>query len=57
MFNKSNREWTGRAMSASVGAAIAASFSIMNGQPPLVTLMVIAFATVAALVLDELGII
>ncbi len=57
MFNKSDRDWTSRAMSASVGAGIAASFSIAKGQPPLVTLAVILFATTAALALDELGIV
>ena len=57
MFNRSDRDWTSRALSASVGAGIAASFSIVNGQPPIVTLAVILFATTVALALDELGIV
>lgn len=57
MFNKSDSDWTSRTLSASVGAGIAASFSIAHGQPPMVTLGVIGFATVVALALDELGIV
>lgn len=57
MFNKSDSDWSSRILSASVGAGIAASISIANGRPPMVTLGVIVFATVVALALDELGIV
>lgn len=65
MFNKNlnkNRfdqesNWMGRSISAGVGATVAGSISAINGQPPMITLMVIACATVLTLVLDEVGLI
>ncbi len=57
MLNNDSKNWAGRILSASVGSAIAASFSIWNGQPPVVTLIVISFATGVTLLLDEYGVI
>ncbi len=54
MLNKPNLE--GRLLSAGVGSTVAATICVANGQSPLTTVLVISFAAVLALVLDEYGI-
>jgi hypothetical protein len=55
MYNKPDRNWMGRTFSAGVGATLAGSICLINGQSPLMTLMVVAIATCATLLIDEYG--
>jgi hypothetical protein len=56
MLNKPEYDWASRLLAAGVGATLATSFSVIQGQPPLTTLCIVGFSTTIALLLDEYGI-
>lgn len=56
MLNQPERDWASRLLAAGVGATLATSFSVIQGQPPLMTLCIVGFSTTMALLLDEYGI-
>lgn len=51
---KEKKDWATAVVTAAVGAGIAATFSVSQGQSPVVALIITAFATVTALVIDML---
>lgn len=55
MYGKnSKKDWLTAAVTAALGAGVVTSFAISQGQHPLLALGITGFATVAALVVDEL---
>lgn len=54
MYNdKSKKDWVSAAVIAALGAGVVTSFAISQGQHPLLAIGITAFATVAALIVDQ----
>ncbi|MEN9274599.1 MAG: hypothetical protein Q6J44_07240 [Gloeomargarita sp. DG02_4_bins_56] len=54
MYRPSQRDWPAALVTAGLGAGVATSFAVVQGQNPLVALGITLFAAVMAVVLDEL---
>jgi len=53
MYKNTGKDWVSAALVASLGAGVATSFAVSQGQNPFLALGITAFATVAALVIDH----
>ncbi|MBD1911126.1 MULTISPECIES: hypothetical protein [unclassified Leptolyngbya] len=53
MYKNTRKDWVSAALTASLGAGIATTFAVSQGQNPLIAIGITAFATVAALVIDH----
>jgi hypothetical protein len=49
----SNKDWVSAAVTATIGASLAATISVAQGRDPLVALVILVFAVVVALLLDR----
>ncbi len=54
MYRPSQRDWPTALVTAGLGAGVATSLAVVQGQNPLVALGITLFAAVMALVVDEL---
>ncbi|MDX2255781.1 MAG: hypothetical protein NW214_09715 [Pseudanabaenaceae cyanobacterium bins.39] len=54
MYNNSTKDPVVAAVTAGLGAGVVACFSVSQGQNIMVALMVTAFATIAALLVDRI---
>ena len=54
MYRPSQRDWPVAFVTAGLGAGVATSWAVVQGQNPLVALGITLFAAVMALVVDEL---
>ncbi|WP_172819647.1 hypothetical protein [Gloeomargarita lithophora] len=54
MYRPSQRDWPTALVTAGLGAGVATSFAVIQGQNPLVALGITLFAAVMAVVVDEL---
>ncbi|MEN9215584.1 MAG: hypothetical protein Q6J18_01495 [Gloeomargarita sp. DG02_3_bins_56] len=54
MYRPSQRDWPAALVTAGLGAGVATSWAVVQGQNPLVALGITLFAAVMAVVLDEL---
>lgn len=54
MYNpRSKKDWLGAAITAGLGAGVATSFAVSQGQHPLMACAITLFAIAAALVIDQ----
>jgi hypothetical protein len=54
MYDKnSKKDWVSAGATATVGASLAATFSVLQGRDPLVALVILVFAVAVALVIDH----
>ena len=54
MYRPSQRDWPTALVTAGLGAGVATSWAVVQGQNPFVALGITLFAAVMALVVDEL---
>jgi hypothetical protein len=54
MYNDSPKDWLGSLVVAGLGAGVITSFSVSQGQNPLVGLGITAIAAIAAVTIDTL---
>ncbi|MBF2098301.1 MAG: hypothetical protein IGQ88_08005 [Gloeomargaritaceae cyanobacterium C42_A2020_066] len=54
MYKPTEKDWPTAIATAGLGAGVVTSFAVSQGQDPWVALGITVFATVAALVIDEL---